>query len=153
MKPGSFTQLYVHIVIAVKNRDAVLKKEIKDRVCKYVNGIINEMGHKPIIVDGLYDHIHILLGLNPSISVSDTVRDLKRSSSLFINRNKLCIGKFAWQEGYGAFTYSRSQLNDVYNYIENQEEHHKKKSFREEYVQFLRKYELDYDERYLFEEV
>ncbi len=151
MKPGSYTQLYIHLVFAVKNRDAVLKKEIKDKVCKYLIGIIKEMGHKPIIVNGMYDHVHVFFGLNPSMSISDTVRDLKRSSSLFINKERLCLGKFSWQEGYAAFSYSKSQIDDVYQYILKQEEHHEKKSFKDEYLHFLRKFEVEYDERYLFE--
>ena len=151
MKPGVYTQLYVQLVFAVKNRDAVLQKAIRERVFEYMSGILTEMKHKSIIVNGVSDHVHILFGENPSKSISDTVHDVKRSTSLFINNEKLCGGKFSWQEGYGAFTYSRSQLNDVYRYIQNQEEHHKKKTFKEEYIQFLQKFEIEYDERFLFE--
>ena len=151
MKPGSFTQLYVQLVFAVKNRDAVLNKEIRKRVFEYISGIITEMKHKSIIVNGVSNHVHILIGMNPFISISDTVHDIKRSSSLFINNEKLCIGKFAWQEGYGAFTYSRSHLDNVFKYIQNQEEHHSKKTFKEEYIQFLKKFEIEYDDRFLFD--
>ena len=151
MKPGAYTQLYVQMVFAVKNRDAVLHKPIRGRVFEYIGGIITEMKHKTLVVNGVSNHVHVLLGLNPNISISDTIRDIKRSSSLFINAEKLCVGKFAWQEGYGAFTYSRSQLNNVYKYIQNQEEHHKMVSFREEYISFLKKFEIDYDERFLFD--
>jgi putative transposase len=151
MKPGNFTQLYVQLVFAVKNRDAVLHINIRKRVFEYMSGIITEMKHKSIIVYGVSSHVHILIGLNPSKSISDTIHDIKRSSSLFINNEKLCIGKFAWQEGYGGFTYGRSQLDDIYKYILNQDEHHKKKTFREEYIQFLKKFEIDYDERFLFD--
>eukprot|EP01029_Cantina_marsupialis_P002084 TRINITY_DN118_c0_g1_i3.p2 TRINITY_DN118_c0_g1~~TRINITY_DN118_c0_g1_i3.p2 ORF type:complete len:157 (+),score=25.29 TRINITY_DN118_c0_g1_i3:163-633(+) len=151
MKPGSFTQLYVHLVFAVKHRDAVLKKSVKEKVCRYLSGILREMGHKPIIVNGGVDHVHILIGLNPSLAIADTVRDVKRSSSMFINREKLCIGKFEWQEGYGGFTYGKSQLNAVYHYILNQEKHHQKKTFREEYIQFLNRFEVEYDPKYLFD--
>lgn len=151
MKPGTFTQLYIQVVFAVKNRDALLSNRIRKRVFEYISGIITNMQHKSIIVNGVSNHVHILIGLNPSKSISETVREIKRCSSLFINTEKLCAGKFEWQEGYGAFTYSRSQLDDVYKYILNQEEHHSKKSFKEEYLQFLKKYEVEYDERFLFE--
>ena len=113
MRPGKFTQMYVHLIFAVKNHDAALNKNIRNRVFEYMSGIISAMNHKSIIVNGVSDHVHILIGLNPSISISDTVHDIKRSSSLFINKERLCKGKFAWQEGYGGFTYSRSQLQNV----------------------------------------
>ena len=151
MKPGTFTQMYVQLVFAVKNRDAVLTKTIRDRVFEYMSGIITNLNHKSIIVNGTSNHVHILLGLNPSISVSDTVHDIKRSSSLFINNEKLCLDRFSWQEGYGGFTYSRSQIADVYNYIENQESHHKKRTFREEYIDILTKYEIEFDQQFLFD--
>ncbi len=151
MKPGTFTQIYVQIVFAVKNRDALLHKNIRNRVFEYMSGIITEMKHKSIIVNGVSNHVHILIGLNPTKSVSETVHAIKRSTSLFINKEKLCPGTFAWQEGYGSFTYGRSQLDDVYRYILNQEKHHKKMSFREEYIQFLKNFELEYDERFLFD--
>ena len=123
MKPGTFTQQYVHLVFAVKNHDAAFTRNIRKRVFEYLSGIITAMNHKSIIVNGVSDHVHILIGLNPSISISDTVHSIKRSSSLFINKEKLCIGKFAWREGYGGFTYSRSQLENAVNYIQNQEKH------------------------------
>jgi REP element-mobilizing transposase RayT len=151
MNPGTFTQLYVHLVFAVKDRDAVLTKDIRKRVFEYMSGIITNLKHKSIIVNGTSTHIHILFGLNPFISVSDTVHDIKRSSSLFINNEKLCPGRFSWQEGYGGFTYSRSQLTDVYNYIENQESHHKKRTFREEYIDILTKNEIEFDQQFLFD--
>ena len=151
MKPGAFTQMYVQLVFAVKFREAVLTVDLRKRVFEYISGIITNLKHKSIIVNGTSNHIHILLGLNPSLSVSDTVHDIKRSSSLFINNEKLCLGKFAWQEGYGGFTYSRSQLTDVYKYIENQESHHKKKTFREEYIDTLTKFDIDFDQQFLFE--
>lgn len=158
MKPGTFTQMYVQLVFAVKNRDAVLHKGIRNRVFEYMSGIISEMKHKSIIVNGVSNHVHILLGLNPSKSISDTVHDIKRSTSLFINNEKLCPGKFAWQEaclpvrqGYGGFTYSRSQLDNVYNYILNQEKHHNKKTFKEEYIQFLENFKVEFDEKFLFD--
>jgi REP element-mobilizing transposase RayT len=151
MKPGRFTQLYVHLVFAVKNREAVLSSEIRGRVFEYISGIITNLKHKSIIVNGVSDHVHIMIGLNPSISISDTVFNLKRSSTLFINNHKLCKGIFAWQEGYGAFSYSRSQLESVYNYILNQEEHHRKVPFKEEYIKFLDEFAIEYEPKYLFD--
>jgi REP element-mobilizing transposase RayT len=151
MKPGVYTQLYIHIIIAVKNRERILQKNVKKDVCKYINGILTEFGHKPIIVNGAYDHLHIFFGLNPNISISDTVHDIKRSSSLFVNSNNYFKGKFYWQEGYAAFSYSKSHVKNVYEYISNQEEHHKMKTFREEYVEFLEKYDIKYKDKYLFE--
>ena len=151
MKPGTFTQMYVQLVFAVKNREAVLTKEIRNRIFEYMSGIITNLKHKSIIVNGTSNHVHILLGLNPSISVSDTVHDIKRSSSMVINNEKLCLGRFSWQEGYGGFTYSRSQIADVYNYIENQESHHKKRTFREEYIDILTKNEIEFDQQFLFD--
>ena len=151
MKPGTFTQMYVQLVFAVKNRDAVLKNDFRERVFEYMSGIITNLKHKSIIINGTSNHVHILFGLNPSVSVSDTVHDIKRSSSLFINNEKLCPGRFSWQEGYGAFTYSRSQIADVYSYIENQESHHSKRTFREEYIDILTKNEIDFDQQFLFD--
>ncbi|HNS16692.1 MAG TPA: IS200/IS605 family transposase [Bacteroidales bacterium] len=151
MKPGTYTQLYVHLVFAARNRDAALTVDIRGRIFEYISGIISTMDHKPIIVNGMADHVHILIGLNPSISISDTVHGIKRNSSLFINKEKLCNGKFAWQEGYGAFSYSRSQLEKVYAYIQNQEKHHDKSTFKTEYIQFLKNYSIEFNERYLFD--
>jgi REP element-mobilizing transposase RayT len=151
MKPGTFTQMYVQLVFAVKNREAVLTNNIRSRVFEYMSGIITNLKHKSIIVNGTSNHVHILFGLNPSVSVSDTVHTIKRSSSLFINSEKLCPGRFSWQEGYGGFTYSRSQLPGVYNYIENQELHHKEKLFYEEYLEILIENEIEFDKRFLFD--
>jgi REP element-mobilizing transposase RayT len=151
MKPGTFTQIYVQLVFAVQNREAVLTKDIRRRVFEYISGIMTNMKHKPIIVNGTSNHVHILLGLNPSISVSDTVHDIKRSSSLFINKEKLCLGRFSWQEGYGGFSYSRSQIADIYNYIENQESHHKKRTFQQEYIDYLNENEMEFDQQFLFD--
>jgi REP element-mobilizing transposase RayT len=143
--------MYVQLVFAVQNRDAVLTKEIRKRVFAYMSGITTNMKHKSIIVNGTSNHVHILLGINPSISVSDTVHDIKRGSSLFINNEKLCPYRFSWQEGYGGFTYSRSQIDEIYNYIENQESHHSQRTFREEYVDILIKNEIEFDQQFLFD--
>jgi len=151
MKPKTYTQLYIQLVFAVKNRQAMLNKEIRPQIFKYISGIISNFGHKSIIVNGVSNHIHILIGLNPNKTISETVHEIKRSSSIYINKNKILKYKFAWQEGYGAFSYSKSQLDNIYNYILNQESHHKKTSFRDEYIQFLKKFEIDYDDKYLFD--
>jgi REP element-mobilizing transposase RayT len=151
MKPGTFTQMYVQLVFAVKKRDAALKEDFRERVFEYMSGIVSNLKHKSIIINGTSNHVHILFGLNPSVSFSDTVHDIKRSSSLFINNEKLCPCRFSWQEGYGSFTYSRSQIADVYNYINNQESHHKKRTFREEYIDILTKNEIEFDQQFLFD--
>lgn len=151
MKPGTYSQLYIHMVFAVRNRDAILDEDIRKRIFPYMSSILTELQHKSIIVNGAIDHVHLLIGLNPSVSISDTVFAVKRNTTLFINKERLCKGQFAWQEGYGAFSYSRSQLEIVYEYISNQEEHHRKKTFREEYISFLKKFAVEYDERFLFD--
>ena len=151
MKPGTFTQMYVQLVFAVKNRDAMLTKDIRSGIFKYMSGIITNMKHKSLIINGITNHVHILLGLNPSVSISDTVHEVKRSSSLYINENKMRRSNFSWQEGYGGFTYSRSQISNVYKYIENQEEHHSQKTFRDEYLEYLHKNEIEFDTRFLFD--
>lgn len=151
MKPGSFTQLYIQLVFAVQQRKALLTKEIRPKVFGYMSGINSNLGHKSIIVNGVSDHIHVFLGLNPKVSISDTVHELKRSSSLYINEEKLSNFHFSWQDGYGAFSYSKSSIENVYRYIENQEEHHRKNSFRKEYLKYLKDFDIEYDKRYLFE--
>lgn len=151
MKSGVYTQIYLQLVFAVKNRDAVLNSDMRKRVFEYMSGINTKLGHKSIIVNGHYDHAHLFIGLNPNISISDTVHDIKRNTSIFINKNKLCYGHFNWQEGYGAFSYGRSQINDVFRYIQNQEAHHSKRTFREEYIEFLKEYGIGFDSQYLFD--
>jgi len=150
MKPGTFTQLYIQLVFAVKYRDKLLHRNFRSRVFEYMSGILTSMNHKSLIINGVSDHVHIFIGLNPSKSISDTVHDLKRGSSLFINKENICRGKFAWQEGYGAFSYSRSHIEEVYQYIKSQEEHHKKNSFREEYTKLLKLFGVEFEEKYLF---
>ena len=118
---------------------------------KYIAGIIKGKNQKPIIVNGVPDHIHAFVGLRPAMAIADLVRDIKNNSSNFINDRRLVKGKFSWQEGYGAFSYSHSHIGEVYNHILNQEKHHKKVTFREEYLSFLSKFEIDYEEKYLFE--
>jgi putative transposase len=151
MKPNTYTQLYVQIVFATKYRMPCLKKVQRQIVWKYISAIITNKGHKSIIVNGMPDHVHLLVGLNPKSALADLIRDIKRSSSLFINDRRWMPGKFRWQEGYGAFSYSRSQLSNVYRYIQNQEIHHQKRSFRDEYLGLLRRHHVDFDQQFLFE--
>ncbi|HEX4877938.1 MAG TPA: IS200/IS605 family transposase [Chitinophagaceae bacterium] len=148
---GTFSQLYIQVVFAVKGRQNLIQKEWSEELYKYIAGIIKGKNQKPIIVNGMPDHIHIFIGLRPAISIADLVRDIKANSSNFINEKKWIKGKFAWQEGYGAFSYSHSHINNVYNYILNQEQKHKEKTFREEYLEFLSSFEIEHDEKYLFE--
>jgi putative transposase len=148
---GTFSQLYVQVVFAVKGRENLISKSWKDDLHKYISGIIKRKEQKPIIVNGMPDHIHAFIGLRPSMPVSDLVRDIKNNSSNYINDKKYVKGKFSWQEGYGAFTYSHSHIETVYNYILNQENHHRKKTFKEEYLDFLKKFDVKYEEKYLFE--
>jgi putative transposase len=151
MKPGSFTQIYIQLVFCPKHRECLLTANIRPRIFEYLSGISTNLGHKSIIVNGTVDHVHIFLGLNPKISISDTVKEIKRSSSILINEKRLILGKFEWQEGYGGFSYGHSQISHVFDYIKNQEEHHQKRSFREEYLEFLDRYEIKFENQYLFE--
>ena len=149
--PGTFSQIYIQVVFAVKRRENLLQKPWRDEVFKYMAGIIKEKNQKPIIVNGVTDHVHLFIGLKPVMSLSDLVRDVKNNTTNFINDRKFLNNKFSWQEGYGAFSYSHSQLDTVYQYILNQEEHHKKKTFKAEYLELLEKFEIEYDEKYLFD--
>lgn len=149
--PGTFTQLYIQVVFAVKGRQNLIATSWKDELYKYISGIITNKGHKAIIVNGMPDHVHLFIGLKPSMALSDLVRDVKNNSSNFINKNRWVTGQFSWQEGYGAFSYAHSQIDQVYNYILNQEEHHHTTSFKEEYTTFLRKFQIAYHEKYLFD--
>lgn len=148
---GTYSQIYIQVVFAVKGRENLIAKHWKDDLHKYISGIIKAKEQKPIIVNGVADHIHCFIGLKPSMAISDIVRDIKNNSSKFINDKNFIKGKFQWQEGYGAFSYSHSQIEQVYNYILNQEEHHKTKTFKEEYIGFLNKFEIEHKPEYLFE--
>ena len=149
--PGTFSQIYIQIVFAVKGRENLIENSWKTELHKYIAGIIKGKGQKPIIVNGMPDHIHAFVGLKPVMALSELVRDVKNNASNFINDHKLVKGKFAWQEGYGGFSYSHSQIKKVYDYILNQEKNHKKKTFKQEYMDFLKSFEVEYDEKYLFE--
>lgn len=149
--PGTFTQLYVQVVFAVKGRENLIDSSWKIQLHKYIAGIIKGKKQKSIIVNGMPDHIHAFIGLKPAMAISDLVRDIKNNASNFVNDHRFVKGKFSWQDGYGAFSYSHSHIGNVYNYILNQEKHHKKKTFKEEYLEFLKKFEVEFDERYLFD--
>jgi REP element-mobilizing transposase RayT len=148
---GTFSQIYIQIVFAVKGRENLLQKPWRDEVFKYMSGIISAKGQKPIIVNGVTNHVHLFVGLKPSMAISDLVRDVKNNTTNFINEKNFVHGKFSWQEGHGSFSYSHSHIEKVYQYILNQEEHHRKKTFKEEYLEYLQKFEIEYDERYLFD--
>ena len=147
---GTFYQIYIQFIFAVHGRENLLHKSWRDEVFKYMSGIIKGKNQKPIIVNGVSDHVHVFVGLRPSIRICDLVRDIKNNSSRFINEKKFLPGKFEWQDGYGAFSYSRSHIDNVYKYVENQEAHHKKRTFKEEYFDLLKKFEVEYNEKYLF---
>ena len=148
---GTFSQIYIQVVFAVKGRANLINNNFKTDLHKYIAGIINGKGQKSIIVNGMPDHIHAFIGLKPAMAISDLVRDIKNNSSNFINDHKLVKGKFEWQNGYGAFSYSNSHIKKVYDYILTQEEHHKKKTFQQEYIDFLTAFKIAYNEKYLFE--
>jgi REP element-mobilizing transposase RayT len=148
---GTFSQVYIQIVFAVRRRQNLIQAKWKDDLYKYISGIIKNKGQKSIIVNGMPDHVHVFVGLKPSMAILDLVRDIKNNSSGFINDNKLVDEKFLWQEGYKAFSYGHSQIESVYNYILNQEAHHTKKTFKEEYHELLEKFNIDYEEQHLFD--
>ncbi len=149
--PGTFSQIYVQIVFAVFGRENLIGKAWRDELHQYISGIITGKGQKAIIVNGVQDHIHAFVGLKPSMCISDLARDIKNNSANFINKKRFVLGKFSWQEGYGAFSYSRSQVDRVFEYIKNQEEHHRKSTFQEEYKAFLEKFKVEYQDKHLFE--
>jgi REP element-mobilizing transposase RayT len=148
---GTYSQIYIQVVFAVQGRQNLLAKPWRDEVFKYISGIITNKGQKPIIVNGVTDHVHAFIGQRPSMALSDLVRDMKNNSSNFINEHQWVKGRFSWQEGYGAFSYSHSSISNVYNYILNQEQHHSQQTFKDEYLGFLKKFEIDHDVKYLFE--
>ncbi len=147
---NTYTQIYIHVVFAVEGRQNLIAPDHNDELQKYITGIVTAQNHKLIAINNMPDHLHMLIGLRPDAALSDLVRDVKAGSSKFINEKHWVVGRFSWQEGFGAFSYSRSQLGTVIRYIENQQKHHAKKSFREEYVAMLEKFGVEYDPRYIF---
>lgn len=150
--PNTYTQLFIQLVFAVKYRAALIEKEWKDRLHKYITAIIQANNHKMLQINTMPDHLHCFIGLNPDQSISSLVQKVKTQSSLFVNEKKLCRSKFAWQQGFGAFSYSKSHVQSVIRYIQNQDINHKSKSFLEEYQAMLKAFNIDYDERYIFKE-
>ncbi len=150
---NTYSQLYIQIVFAVKGRQNLISNDWKEELFKYITGIVTNEEQKLIAINGMPDHIHILIGLKPNKALSDLVRDIKSNSSRFINDRRWINGKFEWQKGFGAFSYSHSQLTNVIHYIQNQEEHHKTKTFKEEYIKFLKLFNVDYTNEYLFDDV
>ncbi|MDB4924391.1 IS200/IS605 family transposase [Mucilaginibacter sp.] len=148
--PNTYTQLYIHFVFAVKYRQATIKEEWEDRLQKYITGIVQNNGHKLLAINTMPDHLHLFVGLNPKQAISDLMRLVKGDSSEFVNKEGFTIRKFYWQEGYGAFSNSRSQIDGVVKYVLNQKEHHSKKTFREEYLEILKDYAVEYEEKYIF---
>ncbi len=150
---NTYTQVHIHLVFSVQNRQALIGDQWKDQLYKYITGIIQNHGHKLLIINGMPDHVHILIGFRTTQSLADLMQDIKGDSSKWINENNFVKVKFAWQGGFGAFSYSKSQINNVIRYIENQEIHHRKKSFTEEYKKMLEDFGVDYNERYIFKPI
>ena len=148
---GTYCQLFVHVVFAVKGRQSLIPPDWESDLYGYIFGIIKEKGQKPYIVNGASNHVHILFGFEPSIPICDIVRDVKNNSSNYVNRDKMRMSRFSWQEGYGAFSIAKSEIESVYNYILNQKEHHKTRSFKEEYLAILRSAGVEFNEKYLFD--
>ena len=148
---NTYTQIYIHVVFAVKNRDALISPSWKERLHKYITGIVQNQGHKLIAVNTMPNHVHIFIGMKPDAALSDLVRDIKRDSTNFVNQEIRPHRRFSWQEGFGAFSYSHSQIDSVVRYIMNQEEHHRRRTFRQEYEALLKEYAVTYDTRYTFD--
>lgn len=149
--PGTFSQIYIQVVFAVKGRESLINTVWEDELYKYISGIVKNKEQKMLAINGMPDHIHFLIGMKPSCCLSDLVREVKKSSNEFINEKKFSKFKFHWQEGYGAFSYSHSALHNVITYINNQKEHHRKHTFKEEYKDLLTKFQIEHKDEYLFE--
>ena len=148
---GTFSQIYIQVVFAVKGRECVIHTSWEEELYKYISGIVRNKGQKMLAINGMPDHLHFIIGMKPSCCLSDLVREIKKSSNDFINEKKFSKYKFSWQEGYGAFSFSHSALDNVIQYVNNQKEHHRIISFKEEYKEFLEKFEVEFREEYLFE--
>jgi len=147
---NTYHQIHIQGIFAVKKRTGLIQKEWKDELYKYITGIIQTYDHKLLAINGMPDHLHVFFGMRPTQSLSDLMQDVKGSSSKWINEKKFIKEKFEWQEGFGAFSYSKSQASKVIAYVQNQEAYHHKITFLDEYKKFLEKFEVDYDERYIF---
>ena len=150
---NTFTQIYIQFVFAVQNRISLIQPDWKDDLYKYITGIVQNNKHKLIAINGTPNHLHVFIGYKPHQLIPNLLQDIKGSSSGWINSKNLAKGRFSWQEGYGAFSYSHSRIDDVVKYIMNQEEHHKKRTFREEYIELLKKFDIDFDEKYILFDV
>lgn len=148
---STYSQIYIHVVFAVKGRESLIHYSWEEELYKYISGIVKNKEQKMLAINGMPDHIHFLIGMKPSCCLSDLIREIKKSSNDFIREKKFCKHKFQWQEGYGAFSYSNSSINSVIEYIQNQKDHHKKKTFRDEYIDFLTKFEIEFKSEYLFQ--
>ena len=148
---GTFSQIYIQVVFAVKGRESLISSVWDEELYKYISGIVTNKEQKMVAIHGISDHIHFLIGMKPSCCLSDLVREIKKSSNEFIKDKKFTKFKFQWQEGYGAFSYSHSHLDNIISYIMNQKEHHKKQSFKVEYMAFLKKFDIEFKDEYLFE--
>ena len=148
---GAFSQIYIQLVFAVKGRASVIQPSWEEEMYRYITGIVRNKEQKLLSINGATDHIHILIGMKPSCCLSDLVREIKKASNEFINERKFVRGKFQWQEGYGAFSYSHADLDNVIRYIVNQKEHHKKVTFRDEYMKLLKEFQVEFKDEYLFE--
>ncbi len=147
----TYTQIYVQIVFAVRNRDCMISENHREHLQRFITGIVQKRGSKMISIYCMPNHTHIFIGLNPAFAISDLVRDIKAGSMNFIKEQNWFRLRFSWQEGFGAFSYSKSHISQVARYIENQPAHHKKKTFKEEYLDFLKKFDIDFNEKYLFD--
>ena len=150
---NTYTQIHIQAVFVIQNRQSVIQKEWEDELYKYITGIIQNNDHKVLQINGMPDHIHIFFGMRPTQSISELLQHVKKSSTDWINEKGFTKQKFRWQAGYGAFSYAKSQVPTVINYIKNQKTHHKKKSFQEEYISFLKEFEIEYDDRYIFKPI
>jgi len=150
---NTYHQIYLQTVFSVKYRNAVLDKSWRGQLFGVIGNLINETNCKTIIVNGVADHVHCFLGLKPVVSVSELMKTVKVKSSKYINDNKLTPERFEWQEGYGVFSYRQNDLDIIYKYIHNQEEHHKTQTFRDEYLDLLKEFNVDYDEQYVFRDL
>jgi len=150
---NTYHQIYIQTVFAVKYRQAIIEKEWRPKLLGVIGNLINEANCKTLIVNGVEDHVHCFIGLRPAVSVSDLMKTVKARSSKYINDHSLTSERFEWQEGYGVFSYSKSHVDRIYKYIKNQEDHHRKQTFRQEYLDLLREFEVDYDEQYIFHDL